>query len=118
VQVTTDGPGYAPGDTVTVVVTNLGPGPIMPRGGRVCDSLWPIRIERQDQSGWNPVPISQDAICAGVSVAAIGAGDSLSRTFAAGPDDGTYRVVFAYDVPGGEYGDLAPVYSDPFFVQS
>lgn len=118
VQVTTDRPGYAPGDTVSVAVTDLGPGEIMPRGGRVCDSLWPIRLEQQDQTGWSPVPVPQDAICAGVSVAALNPGDSLAKTFVAGPDEGTYRVVFAYDSPGGAYGSLPPVYSDPFTVQS
>src|SRR5579859_302289 len=57
VQVTTDRESYAPGDTVTVSVINLGPATIMPRGGRVCDSLWPIRLEKQDPNGWSSVPV-------------------------------------------------------------
>jgi hypothetical protein len=89
----------------------------MPRGGRVCDSLWPISLEQQDQAGWSPVPVPQDAICAAVSVAPVAPGASLSKTLDS-PPDGTYRVVFAYDVVGGDFGSLPPVYTDPFTVQS
>lgn len=118
VQVTTDRQSYAPGDTVEVTVTNLGPAIIMPRGGRVCDSFWPISLEQQLPDGWNSVPVPQDAICAGASVAPYAPGASLSKSFTAGTDEGIYRVVFAYDIPGGEFGTLPPAYSDPFSVQS
>jgi hypothetical protein len=119
VQVTTDRPAYAPGDTVNVTITNLGPSTIMARGGRVCDSYWPIRLDQQgDDGSWTAVPIPEDTICAGVSVAVHASGDSFTKTFTTGPDTGTFRVVFLYDVPGGEYGSLPPAYSDPYSVQN
>jgi hypothetical protein len=116
VQVGTDSSTYAVGDTVTVTVTNLGLATIMPRGGRVCDSFWPIRLEQQNPDGWTPVPLPQEAICAAASVVPYQTGEMLLKSFPAGPDAATYRAVFNYDVPGQEFGSLPPAYSDPFVV--
>jgi hypothetical protein len=118
VQVVTDRQSYAPGDTVMVTVTNVGADTIMPRGGRVCDSFWPIRLESQGADGWTAVNITEDAVCAGASVSQVAPGDSLTKTYTAGPDTGTFRVVFLFDMPGAEYGTAPPAYSDPYTVQS
>jgi hypothetical protein len=117
IQVFTDRNTYAVGDTVSVTITNQGPATIMPHGGVVCDSLWPIRLERSKPSGWEAVPVPQDPVCAAASVALYAPGNSLNTTLTAGPLCGTYRVVFAYDVPGFDFGSLAPAHSDPFNVQ-
>jgi hypothetical protein len=116
VQVSTDRLTYGPGDTVLVTVTNQGPATIMPHGGVICDSLWPIRLERSDSSGWEAVPVPQDPVCAAASVGLYAPGSSLSTTFTVGPECGTYRAVFAFDVPGSDFGSLAPAHSDPFYV--
>ncbi len=119
VQVSADQPIYAVGDTVTVTIANPGPATIMSRGGLVCDSLWPIRLELLGPDGWQPVPVPQDLpICAGVSAAQYPAGSSFNTGFVAGPAEGTYRVVYAFDIPGGDIGTLLPAYSDPFTVGS
>jgi hypothetical protein len=117
VSVATDAPSYAPGDPLTATVTNGTADPIAPIGGIVCQgSPWPFALQQQDDAGnWQDIETPRTPPCVGIAVAQLGPGQSQSKSFAASPDPGTYRLVYPYRTPDGTN---SVAFSDPFQVEA
>jgi len=115
VVVAVDAPSYAPGDAISVTVTNGGNLAVSPNGGLVCQgSVWPLRLQTLDASGaWQDVPVARRPPCVAIAAALLPPGESLSKTLAAGLDPGQYRLVYPYSATDGSRGSAT---SDPFTV--
>ena len=89
---------------------------IAPLGGIVCQgSPWPFEVQRLDDAGeWQDVTFARTPPCVGIAAALLGIGEGQTRQFAADPNRGTYRVVYAYNTTDGSGQELAV--SDPYDV--
>jgi hypothetical protein len=83
--------------------------PIAPLGGIVCQgSPWPFGVQRIDDAGeWQDLAFARTPPCVGIAVAMLGTGEGQTRQFAADPNPGTYRVVYAYSTTDGTGQGLA-----------
>jgi hypothetical protein len=117
VSVSVDASSYAPGDSVTATVNNGSSLAISPNGGIVCQaSAWPFSLQVLDDSGvWQDVPVARTPPCIAIAAALLQPGQSVSKTFAAAPDTGEYRVVYAFHATDGTDGVAA---SEPFMIQT
>ena len=113
----TDASNYAPGDAVTVTVSNSSGVAVSPGGGIVCQgSPWPFALQVQDDAGnWNEVASPRTPPCVGIAAALLQPGQRMTKTLMASADPGEYRLSYAYHATDGSEGVVT---SDPFTVGS
>jgi hypothetical protein len=115
VSVSTDAPGYAPGDPIQVTILNVGPDRIS-RGGLACTDIWPLVLEQRLNDGtWDPVSVPQHS-CIGIAAALVGPGETQTETISLSLDPGTYHVVYAFDDVDNGTQEMST--SDPFDITS
>ena len=110
VSVTTDRGAYALGETVFITITNHSGEMISAGRAYLCRF---VLLERQGASGWENIA-DPAGICT-ADAAILRPGSSRTEQIPAGPDPGTYRIVFRYSSERSNAPGVA--YSAPFTVR-